>query len=112
MAGMIISGVTFGLAALIMIGIGISQLKSRNPVGFYTGEKPPKKEQLSDVNAWNREHGTMWIVYGLFVMGIWIFSALIGDTIYSVIPLVVGVPASICFMVLYHHNLVKKYFIK
>ena len=36
MAGMIISGVTFGLAALIMIGIGISQLKSRNPVGFYT----------------------------------------------------------------------------
>ena len=69
MAGMIISGVTFGLAALIMIGIGISQLKSRNPVGFYTGEKPPKKEQLSDVNAWNRKHGTMWIVYGCSLWG-------------------------------------------
>jgi hypothetical protein len=32
-----------------MIGIGVSQLKSRAPVGFYTGEKPPTEEELTDV---------------------------------------------------------------
>ena len=50
MAGTIISGVIFCIVAMIMLGIGVSQLKSKEPVGFYTGEKPPKAEQLSDVN--------------------------------------------------------------
>ena len=59
MAGIIISGVVFGFVALIMFGIGISQLKSKDPVGFYTGEKPPEKERLSDVNAWNKKHGML-----------------------------------------------------
>ncbi len=36
MAGTIISAVVFGFVALIMLGIGISQLKSKDPVGFYT----------------------------------------------------------------------------
>ena len=51
MAGTIISGVIFCVVALIMFGIGISQLRSKDPVGFYTGVKPPQKEQLSDVHA-------------------------------------------------------------
>ena len=63
MAGTIISAVVFGFVALIMLGIGISQLKSKDPVGFYTGEKPPEKERLSDVNAWNKKHGMMWVIY-------------------------------------------------
>lgn len=109
MAGTIISGVVFGLVALVMFGIGISQLKSKEPVGFYTGEKPPKKERLLDVNAWNRKHGTMWIVYGVCLVCSWISSALIGDSFYSVILLVVGVLAPIVTMVICHHTLVKKY---
>ena len=32
----IISAVVFGFVALIMLGIGISQLKSKDPVGLYT----------------------------------------------------------------------------
>ena len=44
MAGTIISGVIFGIVAIIIFGIGISQLKSKDPVGFYTGEKPPKSQ--------------------------------------------------------------------
>ena len=31
----------------------------KNPAGFYTGEKSPEKERLSDVNAWNKKHGMM-----------------------------------------------------
>lgn len=40
----IISGVIFGLCALMMLGIGISQLKSKKPVAFYSGEKAPSRE--------------------------------------------------------------------
>ncbi len=57
------------LTAFIMTGIGISQLKSRKPVGFYTGVKPPEEKQLRDVKAWNRKHGIMWIVYGGVIAG-------------------------------------------
>ena len=91
MAGTIISGVIFCIVAMIMLGIGVSQLKSKEPVGFYTGEKPPKVDQLSDVNSWNKKHGVMWIIYGICIIGSWICSAFIGgDSIYSVIPLCIA----------------------
>lgn len=45
--------VIFLLVSGVMIGIGISQIKSKEPVGFYTGEIPPRKEQLSDVESWS-----------------------------------------------------------
>ena len=61
MAGTIISGVIFCIVAMIMLGIGVSQLKSKEPVGFYTGEKPPKVDQLSDVNSCNVDH--LWHLY-------------------------------------------------
>ena len=113
MAGTIISGVIFCTVALIMFGIGISQLRSKVPVGFYTGEKPPKAEQLSDVHAWNKKHGIMWIIYGICIIFSWICSAFIGgDSIYSVIPLCIGVLLPILVMVLLHHRLVKMYFIQ
>lgn len=38
-----------GIVSAIMIGIGISQIRSRDPVGFYSGEKPPKEDELIDV---------------------------------------------------------------
>ena len=47
------------LAALIMVGIGVLQRKSKTPVGFYTGEKPPAAQELSDVSSWNKKHGAM-----------------------------------------------------
>jgi len=112
MAGTIISGVIFGLVALVMFGIGISQLKSKDPVGFYTGEKPPEKESLSDVNAWNKKHGVMWIIYGICIISSWICSAfIVGDGIYSVIPLCIGTLIPILVMVFLHHKWVKRYVI-
>lgn len=78
MAETIISGVIVCIVAMIMLGIGVSQLKSKEPVGFYTGENPPKVDQLSDVNSWNKKHGVMWIIYGICIIGSWICSAFIG----------------------------------
>lgn len=113
MAGTIISGVIFGLVALIMFGIGISQLRSKVPVGFYTGEKPPKTEQLSDVHAWNKKHGIMWIIYGICIICSWICSVFIGgDSINAVFPLCIGVILPIPVMMFLHHRLVKTYFMQ
>ena len=112
MAGLIITGVIYGLMSIIMVGIGVSQLKSKDPVGFYNGQKPPEKEQLSDVNAWNKKHGIMWIVYGICIVCSFICYVVIGDSIYSTIPLFAGVLLPIVLMVMYHHRLVKKYYVK
>ena len=109
-AGMIISGAIFGLCALVMFGIGISQLKSKEPVGFYSGIEPPAREQLSDVDAWNKKHGTMWIIYGVCIVASWIVGLIFGDSVYAVIPYTVGLIVPIVFMVIYHHKLVKRYF--
>ena len=46
MAGTIISGVIFCIVAMIMLGIGVSQLKSKKPVGFYTGANPPESRSI------------------------------------------------------------------
>ena len=48
MFGMIFTGVIFGVCALIMFGIGISQFRSSEPVGFYTGTKPPTRDEISE----------------------------------------------------------------
>lgn len=113
MAETIISGVIVCIVAMIMLGIGVSQLKSKEPVGFYTGENPPKVDQLSDVNSWNKKHGVMWIIYGISIIGSWICSAFIGgDSIYSVIPLCIGIIIPILIMVFLHHKWVKRYFIQ
>ena len=50
MAGTIISGVIFCIVAMIMMGIGASELKSKAPVGFYTGDKHRKVDLLVNVN--------------------------------------------------------------
>ncbi len=86
--------------ALIMIVIGIVQIKSKNPVGFYSGKKPPKKEDLVDVTLWNKKHGKMWIIYGLAMIGSYliymvIFYEFIGFIIFM--SVIVGGLLMMCY---------------
>lgn len=113
MAETIMCFVIYLLVALVMIGIGVSQLKSKTPVGFYSGEKPFEAGELSDVPMWNKKHGKMWIIYGVII----IFSGLAGtfligaDAAWQVvlIPMAGGVVAPIIWMIGYHERLVHKY---
>lgn len=59
--GRIFSGIIILMVASVMISIGVKQRKSKTPVGFYTGEEPPKAEGLTDVTEWNKKHGLLWI---------------------------------------------------
>lgn len=113
MAETIMCFVIYLLVALVMIGIGVSQLKSKTLVGFYSGEKPFEAGELSDVPMWNKKHGKMWIIYGVII----IFSGLAGtfligaDAAWQVvlIPMAGGVVAPIIWMIGYHERLVRKY---
>ena len=49
---------------LPLVVLGIFQMKSKEPVGFWSGVKPPTGDKVSDVAAYNKKHGIMWIVYG------------------------------------------------
>lgn len=98
------------LVALIMFGIGISQQKSKTPVGFYTGEKPPTGQELSDVTLWNKKHGAMWIIYGIIIAVSGAAGTLTGlSTMWSMVLFIGGVAAPVVLMICYHHHLVRLY---
>lgn len=105
----IVGLVIYVFVSLFMMAIGIAQLKSQDPVGFHSGEKPPKAEDLTDVHAWNKNHGLMWLIYGIIIF----FSYLIGspfvDSILVIIPMIGGVIVPLPFMIWYHHRLIRKY---
>lgn len=114
MAGCIMYFVILCLVALIMAGIGISQVRSRKPVGFYTGVKPPEEKNLRDVKAWNRKHGIMWILYGCAVMGCGLAHLAAGILGYdAVFPAVIAecgiIIGGIFAMMWYHVRLEKRY---
>lgn len=112
MAENIISFVVFCMVAFIMIGIGVSQMRSISPVGFYTGEKPPKEENLTDVRQWNKKHGMMWIIYGLVILGSYFIGLVTGDTIYATIVFSIALVGGLLLMIFYHSRLKKQYLIK
>lgn len=61
----VITIIIWFLVSLVFFGIGITQQKSKEPVAFYSGEKPPKAEELTDVKKWNTGHGKLWITFAI-----------------------------------------------
>lgn len=98
----------FGIMALFMIGLGVAQLLSKTPVGFYSGEEPPKAEELTDVKAWNKKHGLMWLCYGVIIILSSLIGMWMGDTVWCLIPILGGILLPIVGMIWYHGRLVKK----
>lgn len=79
MAETIICFVILLLCALPIIILGIVQYRSKDPVGFWSGKKPPAREQITDVKAYNQKHGLMWIVYGVGILLSFVCGLLLGD---------------------------------
>lgn len=105
----IFSSVVLLISASPLIILGIMQYRSKEPVGFWSGKKPPKREEITDVRAYNRKHGLMWILYGAgfvlcFACGI-PFGGLVAA--YLCMAEVFG---GLALMVVYHNKLNRKYF--
>ena len=45
--------IVMGMCAMFMFGIGLVQIKSKKPVAFYSGEKPPFEKNVKDIETWN-----------------------------------------------------------
>ena len=104
----IIMGISLGFCALVMIVIGVRQMKSETPVGFYTGERAVKPEEITDIPAWNRKHGIMWITIGILFVIVWIVG-LFADGMISLILMIAVTVLCIPGILLYHHLLTKRY---
>ena len=96
--------------SLILIAIGIMQYKSKKPVGFYTGETPPKAEDLTDVTAWNHKHGLMLILYGAVIVPAYLSGLLIPHEILAMLPAAIVILGGIPVLILYHHKLKSTYY--
>ena len=111
MAENIIGFVIFLFVAIVMLAIGISQIRSKDPVGFYTGERPPKKEQLTDVEMWNKKHGILWISYGIVILVSFLSGMLVKDEIIFTVIVLVGILGPLPVM-MWRHSCLKKKFLK
>lgn len=96
------------ICAIIFIVIGVCQTKSKEPVGFWTGVKPPAREKVSDINIYNKKHGMMWIIYGAGLITAFFLGMMFGGVVapYATGIEILGGPA---LMICYHNYLNKKY---
>ena len=64
---MFIAFVIWTLITICFWGIGIYCLRAKDPVGFFTGVKPPR---MKDTKAYNQATGKLWLVTGCLFEGI------------------------------------------
>ena len=92
--------------ALLFVGIGIFAWKRKKPMWFWSGSEV-RKEEISDIPAYNRANGIMWLVYSL------VFWLGAGLGFYSIkiagIVMASGCLGGIPFLVLAYKMIYKKY---
>ncbi len=109
MGGAVVGIVIYAFVALVMVSIGVANLRSKKPVGFYTGETL-KEGDITDTAAWNRKHGIMWILYGVVMFGCFLAGVHIGSgSAFGMILMIGGTIAPIFLMIWYHQVLWMKY---
>ena len=102
--------VIISLVALVMLTIGIFQLKKKDvPVGFYNLTAPPRKEEITDIIAWNKKHGMIWIIYGICIELGFLLGNVMPTGMLQMIVMTGGIILPLPFMVMRHKSLEKKY---
>ena len=61
---MLIGFVIWSIVSLIFVGIGISARRAKEPVGFFTGVKPPV---VKDKVKYNKAVSMLWFVYAILL---------------------------------------------
>lgn len=111
MAETVIFSVILLISEAPIIIIGIVQYRSKDPVGFWSGKKPPQKEQITDVKAYNQKHGLMWIFLGVGFILCFICGLLFGEMIAGYLC-IIEVIGGIVAMIAYHEKLDRMYYKK
>jgi len=109
-AEMTMGFVIITIVAMIMVVIGMVQMTKRDvPVGFYNMIDPPKKEEITDINMWNKKHGLIWITYGLCIELGFGMGCIMPTEALEMICMMGGVVFPLPFMVMKHKSLEKIY---
>lgn len=108
-AEIVISIVILLVSAVPMIILGIVQYRSKDPVGFWSGKKPPQREEITDVKAYNRKHGLMWIFFGVGLVMCYVCGLFWGGLIAGCLCMI-EVVGGIFAMIAYHEKLNRMYY--
>lgn len=108
----IITCIICELVALFVIAIGISNFKSIEPVGFYSGVEPPTSKEITDIPAYNKKHGWMWVAYGIgfIICGILSFPTN-SDVVFALVSSAFAIGGAF-ILIIGHTRLDNKYRIK
>ena len=110
MAEIVITLVIILICTAPIIIIGIAQYRSEDPVPFWSGKKPPKKEQVTDVKAYNRKHGLMWILYGLGFILSFVCGLPFGGVIAAYLCMIEVIGGM--FVMIFYHNKLNSMYLK
>ncbi len=107
----IITIVIVAISAAPEVILGIFQYRSKEPVGFWSGKEPPKREEVTDVKAYNQKHGIMWMVYGLGFFPCFVPIVIWGEkfALVTVALFVIECIGGIFVMIAYHNKLDDRY---
>lgn len=98
---------------VLFLTIGIYQYNQKEfPVSFNTGETPMRREDVSDVVAYNRKHGILWISFSMLLAIGFILGTILNDPIWFSIITIVCMLGGIGSIFLCHRWLVNKYCLK
>lgn len=102
--------VIWSLLGVFIIGLGIKDMFSKNPVGFWANTETIK---VKDVKGYNRASGLLFIIYGIIFV---IFFVILGiplldgqNTPYVLLSVIGVMVETIVIMAVYSLFIVKKY---
>lgn len=104
--------ITFAIlayVAMMFVVLGIVQLRSKKPVGFWSGEKPPAPSEVTDIRAYNRAHGWMWIGYAAAMILSFLIGVMLDNGLWITILLSVASIGGAGVMIAVHQKLYHKY---
>ena len=92
--------------SLLLTGLGVYAWRREKPMWFWSGSTV-REDEITDVRAYNRANGIMWIGYSLIfwvstIMGFWKMSA-------AGIVLFVGCIAGFVPLVITYNRIYRKY---
>lgn len=92
--------------ALLFAGIGIFAIRRKKPMWFWSGSEVSEYE-LTDVKAYNKANGIMWLVFSLIywisaILGLWQIEA-------AGVLLFLGTVAGVPVLIVIYGKIYKKY---
>lgn len=99
-SGAVLFAITVWICGLLFIGIGVFAWKKKTPMHFWSGTTV-KSEEISDIKAYNKANGIMWLIYGGMFMLVGLLSLICSVFVGAAITIFMSVPGLIILIIVY-----------